>query len=231
MDTIRQNLEWVLERIAHAAERSGRNQEAVQLMAVTKTQPRAVVEKAYAAGIRLFGENRLLEAQEKYAHFQNDVELHLIGHLQRNKAKIAAGLVSCVQSIDKMETAVVLDRYCAVLEKKMDILLEVNTSGEESKQGFRSFSDLERFLDGTQKLPWLRLRGLMTIAPFSSDTDKVRQSFRMLKHYFDTLRIGFSPHEFTILSMGMSSDFEIAIEEGSNLVRIGTSLFGERDKV
>ncbi len=152
-------------RIAAAATRAGRDPSEVRLMAITKTFPRAVVDEALAAGLSLFGENRVAEAQGKFAALAGTFELHLVGHLQRNKAAAAAGLFACVQSIDKAETATAVARHCEAAGRRMDVLVEYNTSGEESKSGVRDRDALLACLDAVQRLPSLRLRGLMTVGP------------------------------------------------------------------
>jgi len=216
------------ERVCAAAERSGRKPESVRIMAVTKTVARAAVEEAMGVGIRLFGENRVQEAVDKYSGLTGAFELHLIGHLQRNKARSAAKVFTCVQSIDKTETADALSKQRAALGSPMDILLEMNTSGEESKSGFRSRDALFSGLDAIAALPMLTLRGLMTVGPLSSDSERVRASFRALAGLFREIAERKRLPGFDTLSMGMSGDFETAIEEGSTLVRIGTALFGQR---
>jgi PLP dependent protein len=217
-------------RMAEAARRAGRDVSTVRLMAVTKTMPRSVVDEARAAGLSLFGENRVQEAEEKFLDIAGAVELHLIGHLQRNKARPASGLFSCVQSIDKLETAAALDARCVDRGIVMDILLELNTSGEESKSGFRSRGELLESLDAIGRLAGLRVRGLMTVGPLGGDEKAVRSSFSMLRNLFQEIRAGGGFSSFDTLSMGMSGDFEIAIEEGSTLVRVGTALFGTRSQ-
>jgi PLP dependent protein len=220
-------LEEVRGRIDAAARRSGRDPTAVRLMAVTKGFPRDVVAAAGALGLTLFGENRVQEAEEKFLDAPDALELHLIGHLQRNKARAASGLFACVQSIDKVETAVALDVRCEERGRAMDILLELNTSGEESKSGFHSREDLLAGLEAISRLAHLRVRGLMTVGPMTDNQAAIRSSFAALRSLFDELRArGLT--DFDTLSMGMSGDFETAIEEGSTLVRIGTALFGSR---
>ena len=218
----------VMERIRNAARRAGRDPSEVVLMAVTKGFPRETAEAAIAAGITLLGENRVQEAELKYAEVPGPYELHLIGHLQRNKARTACGLFSCVQSIDKIETAEALEQRLTERGKLMDVLLELNTSGEESKSGFRSGNDLLSSLESVGRLPHLRVRGLMTVGPLTDEEDRVRRSFGSLRELFEKVRSAGSLPGFTVLSMGMSGDFEMAIEEGATLVRIGTALFGQR---
>jgi PLP dependent protein len=226
-----ESLAAVRARIAAAAARAGRGESDVRLMAVTKTFPRETVLAAAAAGLSLFGENRVQEAEEKFTDIGLTCELHLIGHLQRNKAKTAAGLFSWVQSIDKAETAQALETRCAERGSTMNILLELNTSGEESKSGFRSRDDLLADLEAIRALPHLRLRGLMTVGPLTSDEAQVRRSFAALRTLFEELRSAHGLPGLDTLSMGMSGDFEAAVEEGSTLVRIGSALFGHRGGV
>ena len=156
-------------------------------------------------------------------------ELHLIGHLQRNKARAASALFACVQSIDKAETAEALDARCEERGRTMDILLELNTSGEPTKSGFLSRGALLAGLETIGKLPHLRVRGLMTVGPLSDDTREIRSSFGALRSAFEEIRAGGGLPFFDTLSMGMSSDFEIAVDEGATLVRVGTALFGRRE--
>ena len=231
MGQIADNLAKVRERVALAAERSGRGSQSVRLMAVSKTQPVDRVEEAYRAGARLFGENRIGEAGEKFSDFHDDVELHMIGHLQRNKAARAVGLVSCVQSIDKAETAAALESRLEAVESTMEILLEVNTSGESSKSGLRDEEELYRALEAILEMPRLRPRGLMTIATLTDKTSEVRRCFRALASMGERAARRFGLESFDELSMGMTGDFEIAIEEGSTLVRVGTAIFGQRETV
>jgi pyridoxal phosphate enzyme (YggS family) len=218
----------IRDRIAAAAARAGREPSAVRLMAVTKTFPRAVIEEALAAGLVLFGENRVAEASAKYTGLEAACELHLVGHLQRNKAAAAAALFACVQSIDKPETAEALARHCAAIGRSMDVLVEYNTSGEASKSGVTDRDTFLVCLDAVQGQSSLRLRGLMTVGPVGGDTIEVRRSFRLLRRLFEEVRADRKPEVFDILSMGMSGDFEAAVEEGSTLVRLGTALFGAR---
>ena len=216
----------VQQKIEAAARRAGRPVSAVRLMAVSKGFPRAAVDAAMAAGLRLFGENRVQEAEEKFTE-PSDIELHLIGHLQRNKARTAAAVFSCVQSIDKTETAESLDARCAERGMVMDVLLELNASGEQSKSGFADRDQLLRGLDSISRLSHLRVRGLMTVGPLCNDATRIRSAFSLLRTLFEEIR-GSGQTAFDTLSMGMSGDFESAIEEGSTLVRIGTALFGPR---
>ena len=228
--TFTANLRSVRQRIDAAASRAGRNPEDIRLMAVTKTFPLEYIEVARQAGLALFGENRVQEAQSKYQSLSDDseLELHLIGHLQRNKAKIAASLFRCVQSIDKPATAEALNRYCGELGRKMDILLELNTSGEESKFGIRTEEELFTLVEQIPVQTRLNIRGLMTVGPLTGNRDEIRRAFDWLADLYGQTGERYPGLALDILSMGMSGDFEVAVEEGATLVRIGTALFGPR---
>ena len=229
LDVFTDNLRSVRERIAAAAQRAGCEPAGIRLLAVTKTFPSSHIDVARAAGLTLFGENRVQEAQSKYQSLANSgIELHLIGHLQRNKAKIAASLFHCVQSIDKLQTAEALNRHCAEQDRKMEILLEFNTSGEDTKFGFLEEKELEEACENIAQLDNWSIRGLMTVGPFTTDREQVRRAFARLKKMYQGLQDRYPELALDTLSMGMSSDFEVAIEEGSNLIRLGTVLFGSR---
>jgi pyridoxal phosphate enzyme (YggS family) len=220
----------VRERIGVAAHKAGRDAASIRLMAVTKGFLRDVVDAARAEGLTLFGENRVQEAEQKYLDLQGACELHLIGHLQRNKARAASGLFACVQSIDKEETAAALEARCAERGRMMDILLELNTSGEAAKSGFLSRAELLAGLEPIGKMAHLRVRGLMTVGPLCDEERRIRSSFASLHSLFEEIRAGGGLPGFDTLSMGMSGDFELAIEEGATLIRVGSALFGERVK-
>jgi pyridoxal phosphate enzyme (YggS family) len=217
------------ERIAAACLRSGRKGEDFLLMGVSKFHSIEKVEEAWKAGLRLFGENRVREGTEKFADFHGrgkDTRIHLIGSLQRNKAKAAALFFDCIQSVDRISLIEELGKACGDREKPLDILLEYHT-GEESKMGF---PDLDSLFEGAEKslsCKGLNLQGLMTMAPFTADEKTIRSSFQRLREAREKLEKQFDK-KFPCLSMGMSGDFELAIEEGSTLVRIGTAIFGER---
>ena len=223
---LRRRLRQTRERVAAAAARAGRSADEVRIMAVTKTWPRATLEAVVTAGLDLIGENRVQEAAAKLDPPVPHAEVHLIGHLQRNKARAAARLFHTVQSIDKLATAQALQRALAATGEAMDVLLELNTSGETAKHGFASADELRRTLDAVAALDRLRVRGLMTMAVRSADAGAVRGCFRALRRLFDELAP--ARPAFDTLSMGMSGDFEIAVEEGATLVRLGTVLFGPR---
>ncbi|MDR0553969.1 MAG: YggS family pyridoxal phosphate-dependent enzyme [Treponema sp.] len=221
------------ERILAACARSGRDRAGVRLMGVTKFHQRPLVEEAWNAGLRLFGESRVQEATAKFSDFQKDfpgTELHLIGALQRNKVKSAAPLFDCIESVDRDELIDALGALSGVPSPRrepLSILLELN-AGEISKGGYAGEDSLFRGVERTLAFPRLKIRGLMTMAPFTDDKAAIRKAFRNLRLVRDKLKARFPEEDWSILSMGMSGDFEIAIEEGSTLIRIGTALFGER---
>ncbi|HAK47247.1 MAG TPA: YggS family pyridoxal phosphate-dependent enzyme [Spirochaeta sp.] len=226
---IKTNIENLNKQIADVATDCGRSPEEIKLMAVSKTKPIEDIRAAYDAGQRLFGENRINEAAEKFQQLPADAEMHMIGHLQSNKAKIAAESAACVQSIDKIKTARELNKKAVACGKNIDILIEINTSDESSKSGYPSFEIFLRDLNDLLSFNNLKLRGLMTIAPFVDDEDEIRKSFSSLYESFQTLKTEAGNIEIDILSMGMSSDFKIAVQEGSTLVRVGTAIFGRRN--
>ncbi|MDR0473901.1 MAG: YggS family pyridoxal phosphate-dependent enzyme [Treponema sp.] len=226
-------MERLEERITKACLRSGRKREEVSLMGVSKFIDLETVEEAAKQGLRLFGESRVQEGVKKFSAYrerhtdEEETQVHLIGSLQRNKAKAAADFFDCIQSVDRQPLMDELGRLTIAREKPLLILLEYHT-GEESKAGFPDFDALLRGAEKALSFPGIRLGGLMTIAPFTDNTGLVRSSFRSLAKARDELRKRFSEAAWPCLSMGMSGDFEIAIEEGSSLVRIGSALFGER---
>lgn len=199
-------------------------------MAVSKTRTVEEIMEAYNAGHRLFGENRVKEGEDKFNSLPEDIELHLIGHLQRNKVKHTLPLYSWVESIDKFDTAEELEKRCEKEQHVMNILLEVNTSDEDSKNGFLHENTARACIDSIlSSCPNLSIRGLMTIAPFTDNEKAIRKSFSALRDFFETLKREYRECNFDTLSMGMSSDFHLAIEEGSTLVRVGTAIFGKRE--
>ena len=221
-------IEAVREEIAESARKAGRNPDEIRLMGVTKNHSAEAVEAAIAGGLHLFGENRVQEADEKYQGVSGEYELHLIGHLQRNKAKRVPGLFSWVESIDAVRTVNALDRACVEAEREVAVLLEVNISGEEQKYGVTDDGEIEKILDAVQESEKLRCRGLMGIAPWVAEEKKIRGAFAGLRERYEKIRERRRGLSLDTLSMGMSGDFKIAIEEGSTLVRIGTAIFGSR---
>ena len=226
-----ENLERVQERIHRACHRSGRDVKDIRLIAVSKTKPAEAIRQAYAAGLREFGENRVQEAAAKHQQLEDlDIVWHLIGHLQSNKAKQAVRIFDWVHSVDSLHLAEKIDREAAALGRKMPVLIEVHLGEEASKFGVEE-GDLVQLAEKIGVLPSLELRGLMTLPPFFDDPEKVRPFFRRLRELAGRIDARNLPGvEMRELSMGMSHDFEIAIEEGATIVRVGTAIFGERQR-
>ncbi len=229
MSTVAENLEAIRERIRSACARAGRDAGSVRLVGVTKTVPVERIREGVLAGIAILGENYVQEALGK-AEALADMKAsrHFIGHLQTNKAKMAAPYFDCVETLDRERLAVELDRQANKLGKRMTVLIEVELGGEESKSGV-SPDGLPSLFKAASSLDGLDVRGLMALPPFFDDPEAARPYFRRLRELLDRLRDA-SPHpeRLTELSMGMSGDFEAAVEEGATLVRIGTALFGSR---
>jgi PLP dependent protein len=263
MQTISARIDQVQERVAAAARRAGRTPAEVLLVGVTKTHPAEMITAALAAGLHDFGENRVQEAEPKIAALDREranITWHLIGHLQSNKAKRAAGLFDLIHSVDSLHLAQVLSRtegktrdkrqqttdeiasvqapVSPLLSPALPILLQVNVSGEASKEGFdlagweQCPTQLDAFLGQVEQilaLPGLAVHGLMTIAPWGDDPEAARPTFRSVRRLRDALAQRFPAADWTALSMGMTDDFEVAIEEGATIVRVGRAIFGERD--
>lgn len=231
--TIAENLARVRDRIASAARRCGRSPDEIALMAVSKTFPASAIREAYAAGQRLFGENRVQEFAAKAAQV-NDLagaEFHLIGHLQSNKAAKAAELFGGIDSLDSLRLLQKLDSAARDLEEKLPVLIEVNVGGEEAKSGLAPDSpELLQLFECAPSLPAVAIRGLMTVPPFTENPESARPYCRALRELRDRLAARFPHVHLGTLSMGMSHDFEIAIEEGATCVRVGTAIFGAREK-
>jgi pyridoxal phosphate enzyme (YggS family) len=231
---IAQNLSDIRERIARAANRAGRRPEDIALMAVSKTFPAERIREAYDAGLRIFGENRVQEFAGKADALQKlrEIEWHLIGHLQSNKTAKAAELFAAVDSVDSLRLAQKLNSAAAQIKKKLAVLIEINVGGESAKSGLAAGSDeLEELLRAAPELEYLEFRGLMTIPPFAEDPQLARPYFRRLRELRDQIAARRLPAVgMDMLSMGMSHDFEVAIEEGSTCVRVGTAIFGSRTK-
>jgi hypothetical protein len=222
------NLAAVRERIAQAARRSGRDADAVTLVAVSKTKPLAAVMEAYAAGQRLFGENRVQEALPKLEQSPADTEWHMIGHLQTNKARQIPGAFSTVQSVDSEKLARALSKHVPKGDT-LDIMLQLNWSHEASKAGIADEDGLRQVLEAVLPLPGLRLTGLMTIPDPDYSEAQTRRCFADIRGLHGRMRQEFGLGEaFRELSMGMTHDFEWAIEEGATVVRVGTAIFGAR---
>jgi pyridoxal phosphate enzyme (YggS family) len=222
----------IRERIAVSARRAGRDSHEISLMAVSKTFPAELIREAYRAGLRLFGENRVQEFAGKAAALVDlrDIDWHMIGHLQSNKAGKAAELFAAVDSVDSVALARRLNASARQLGKRLNLLIEINVGGEEAKSGVTPQSpELEEILLAAPGLDRLLFRGLMTIPPFTEDPQGARPYFRRVRELRDQIAArGLPAVRMDVLSMGMSHDFEIAIEEGSTCVRVGTAIFGKR---
>lgn len=233
MNSIENNLKEILQKIEYAEQKYNRTKGTVKLLAVSKFHPVDAVEKAISAGHLLFGENRVQEAVAKFSDinsFNKDVELHIIGQLQTNKVKKAVTVASCIESVDRIDLLKEIQKQCEKINKKIKILFEINTA-EDSKSGFKNYEDLYEAVkycaDGNT--PFVEPIGFMTMATLTDDKSLIRKSFSSLRKLSEKLQSEFPMFNFSELSMGMSNDYEIAIEEGSTEVRIGTAIFGERE--
>lgn len=225
---IADNLRTVTDRIASAAKRAGRDPSSVRLIVVTKTVDVESIRHAVAAGALVLGENRVQEAREKIEKLGNRARWHLIGHLQTNKAKYAVKLFDLIHSVDNLELARELDKQAAKTGKVQDVLIEVSIAGEAAKAGV-AIQDVTTLVREAAKLKNISIKGLMTMPPYSENPEDSRPFFRKLRELAETIMKedipGVSMKE---LSMGMSGDFEVAVEEGATMVRVGTAIFGER---
>ena len=232
--TIQENIARVREQIEAAARRAGRALEDITLMAVSKTFPPELIREAYGAGIRVFGENRVQEFAGKAGAVRDlaDAEWHLIGHLQSNKAAKAVELFSAADSVDSVRLAERLNNFAEAAGKMLPVLIEINVGGEEAKTGIAPESEeLEQILLEAPQWKNLAIRGLMTVPPYTEDPEGARAYFRQLREIRDGIAARRLPAVgMDTLSMGMSHDFEVAIEEGSTCMRVGTAIFGERAK-
>ncbi|MBO5197546.1 MAG: YggS family pyridoxal phosphate-dependent enzyme [Lachnospiraceae bacterium] len=228
MTDIEYNLSVIEDRIAAACARAGRAREEVTLIAVSKTKPVSAIEDAIRCGIREFGENKVQELTDKYDQVTVPVNWHLIGHLQRNKVKYIIGKTRLIHSVDSVRLAAQIEEEAAKKDCICDILIELNIAGEESKFGVTS-EELEAMIREIAAFPHIRIKGLMTVAPFVENPEENRPCFcKMRELFLDIKSKNIDNVSMETLSMGMSKDFETAIEEGATMVRIGTSIFGER---
>ena len=228
MNTIKENLEEVKRRLHEAARRAGRDPALVRLVAVTKTVGLDRLKLAVAVGHTLFGENYVQEAKAKITSLGPGLSWHFIGHLQSNKARAAVELFDLIHSVDRLSLAQALEQAAARLGKVQDILLQVSLAGEETKSGAAP-EHVQVLLREISAMPHLRVLGLMTMPPWLPDPEEVRPYFRALRELRDKLRtLNLVDGNLSELSMGMTGDFEVAVEEGATLVRVGTAIFGER---
>ena len=229
MSDIEQNIKILEDKIAKAAQKAEKNPEEITLVAVSKTVEPERIREAIRCGIRIIGENRVQEAEEKFKQIPEEFEKHLVGHLQTNKAKKAVELFDMIQSVDSLKLADEVSKRARQKGKTMDVLVEVKTSGEPTKFGLEP-GEVHDLVTRLSDLEGISVKGLMTVGLFSSDMDQVRPCFKKLKHLFDKLKDANIPGiEMKYLSMGMTQDYEAAIEEGANMIRIGTAIFGRRD--
>ena len=226
---IREQLEEVERRIQAACDRAGRKREEVTLIAVSKTKPESMIREAYELGIHVYGENKVQELTEKYEHLPKDIQWHMIGHLQTNKVKYIIGKTALIHSVDSMKLAETIEKEAAKKHCTADILIEVNVAEEESKFGLK-MQEVIPFLEKISGFPHIQVKGLMTIAPFVENPEDNRAVFANLhKLSVDIMNKNIDNVNVSMLSMGMTNDYEVAIEEGATMVRIGTGIFGVRD--
>ncbi len=226
---LKDNLSIVEEKICEACKRAGRDRSEVTLVAVSKTNPVPVLREAYDLGVRVFGENKVQELTEKIEALPDDIEWHMIGHLQRNKVKYIAGKVALIHSVDSFRLAEEINIQAKKRGIKVPILIEVNAAGEISKFGVRPEDTLQLVRD-VSELDGIEVKGLMTIAPYVVDSEENREIFHKIRDLsIDIDRENIDNVSMGILSMGMTGDYEVAIEEGATIVRVGTGIFGERD--
>lgn len=227
-----ERLTRVRQRMAAAAQRAGRDPATITLVAVSKTKPFAAIQAAYTAGQRDFGENRLEELWEKVKQAEtlglNAIRWHMIGTIQSRKTDLTVGPFALIHSVDRLKIAERISRDATAAQCVLSILVEVNVSGESSKHGFTP-DELRQAAPELLRLPGVRVQGLMTMAPLVENAEEARPVFRALRHLRDELATTYPGDHWTQLSMGMTNDFEIAIEEGATIVRIGSAIFGERD--
>ena len=225
---IQENMEAVEHIIESSCGRAGRSRDEVTLIAVSKTKPLALLREAYDAGAREFGENKVQDLLDRIPEMPADVRWHMIGHLQRNKVKYIVGKVAMIHSVDSLRLAEEISHEAVKQGVEGDVLVEVNVAGEESKFGV-SAADCTLLVEEIAKLPSVHVQGLMTIAPFTEDAEENRQYFRKLKKLsVDIGSKNIDNVNMAVLSMGMTGDYPVAIEEGATYVRVGTGIFGER---
>lgn len=224
-----ENLKEVEKRIQEACNRANRPREDVTLIAVSKTKPVSMLEEIYQEGIRNFGENKVQELTEKYEVMEKNIQWHMIGHLQRNKVKYIVDKVKLIHSVDSVRLAEAIEQEAAKKDVIVDILVEVNVAEEESKFGLKT-DEVEALVRKIAEFPHIRIKGLMTIAPFVENPEENRNVFATLRKLsVDIAEKNIDNVSIEILSMGMTNDYEVAIEEGATMVRVGTGIFGARN--
>ena len=224
-----ENYEEVLGNIRSACERAGRDASEVTLIAVSKTKPESDIMELYNHGVRDFGENYIQELREKHEHLPADIRWHMIGHLQRNKVKYIAEYVTMIHAVDTLELAKTIEKEAAKHDRVIPVLIEVNVAGEESKFGVAP-EETKEFVKAVSVLPHVHVSGLMTSAPFVKNAEENRSVFEKLHELsVDINRENIDNVTMRVLSMGMTNDYNVAVEEGATLVRVGTAIFGARD--
>lgn len=228
---VKENLIEVRRKIDEACKRVGRDPAEVTLIAVSKTKPVAMIEEALETGIRDFGENKVQELSDKYEQLPKDIHWHMIGHLQRNKVKQVIGKTVLIHGVDTVRLAEQIETDAAKAGIVVDILLEINVAREESKFGFM-LENAEEAVRTIAEFPHVHIRGFMTIAPFVDNSEENRTIFKKLyQFYVDMREKNIDNVSVTMLSMGMTGDYEVAVEEGATMVRVGTGIFGTRSKI
>ena len=228
---LKDQLQEVEKRIQAACDRAGRKREEVTLIAVSKTKPVETLQEAYDLGVRIFGENKVQELTAKYEALPKDIHWHMIGHLQTNKVKYIIDKAELIHSVDSLKLAETIEKEAAKHDLIADILVEVNVAEEESKFGMK-MEEVIPFVEKVSAFPHVRVRGLMTIAPFVEDPEENRSIFADLhKLYIHIKKKNHDNDTVSVLSMGMTNDYEVAIEEGATMVRVGTGIFGARNYV
>ena len=226
---LKDNLKQVQDNIAAACRRAGRSADEVTLIAVSKTKPVEMLQEIYDAGVRTFGENKVQELMDKEEVLPKDIQWHMIGHLQRNKVKYLMGKVALIHSVDSLRLAQEISTQSVKHQTETDILIEVNIAGEETKFG-TTREEAVSLVQEAAKLPNIHVKGLMTIAPETDDPENNRKYFRQIKDLsVDIVRQNIDNVSMKILSMGMTGDYTVAVEEGATMVRVGTGIFGARN--
>ena len=228
---ITENLEQVRKNIDEACRMAGRDPQEVTLIAVSKTKPVSMLKEAYDAGARCFGENKVQEIMDKHPQLPEDIQWHMIGHLQRNKVKYIVDKVSMIHSVDSLRLAQTIEQEAAKHNVCVPVLLEVNVAQEESKFGLK-MDEVLPLIDTIADFPHIKVQGLMTIAPYVENAEDNRDFFRQLKKLsVDIEAKNINNVSMSVLSMGMTGDYQVAVQEGATMVRVGTGIFGERNYV
>lgn len=229
MEYLRDNIQEINKKIEAACQRAGRNKDEVTLIAVTKTIEESIINASLAYGIVAIGENKVQEVTRKYDQIEKGVEWHLIGHLQTNKVKYIIDKVDLIHSLDSLKLAREIDKRAAQHHRVMPVLIQVNIADEDSKFGIGQ-KELNQLLEDVSTLKNIKVVGLMNIAPFYGYPEEARRDFKIMKQLFEACkRLAYDNVEMKYLSMGMTGDFEVAVEEGANLLRVGTGIYGARD--